>query len=151
MQTAQDTRALWNSSPTPFTMQGLTYASMHNFIVTLGFPERHPHDHDRSRDYRKLAPMADPDTLEEIAQKSSVQFAWWMDKRVIYDSDEYTELVAQAMVEKFRQNAAAREVLNALPDAALLTEEDVPRTERLPFTLGQFANALEFVRMELQK
>ncbi|HLU20259.1 MAG TPA: hypothetical protein VKZ66_09900 [Pusillimonas sp.] len=142
--TSQDWRgvALSNFLLSPFTLDGILFASIEGFIQGIKFPESDPR-----RDRAFVLHGWDAKNLGAEADRSG---AYWQGERLEYGSARHHALIERAIRARVAQNAGLAQVLLSTVGSKLVHEtgEAESPTTSLPATV--FCRILEQVRHELQ-
>lgn len=87
---------LSNFAESQFEIDGEWFSSVEGFIQAIKFPEDH-----RNRIFGSILSGVDAKKLGRHAER---KFVWWMGRKIIFGSVEHHELIARAIIAKFKQN-----------------------------------------------
>jgi len=142
--TSQDWRgvALSNFPLSPFTLDGVLFASIEGFIQGIKFPQGDPR-----RERAFVLYGWDAKSLGAEADRSG---AYWQGERLTYGSTQHHALIERAIRARVAQNAGLAQVLLSTAGFRLVhdTGEVESPTTSLPAEV--FCRILERMRQELQ-
>lgn len=141
---SQDWRgvALSNFQLSPFTLDGILFASIEGFIQGIKFPEGDPR--------RERAFVLYGWDAKNIGAEADRSAAYWQGQRLEYGSAQHHTLIGRAIRARLVQNAGLAAVLVSTVGSKLVhdTGETESPTTSLPAAV--FCRILEQVRQELQ-
>lgn len=133
--------ALSNFQLSPFSLDGILFASIEGFIQGIKFPEG-----DARREQAFVSSGWEAKNLAGEADRSG---AYWQGRKFVYGSSEHHRLIERAIRARIAQNSGLAQVLASTGDATLvhITNEPESPTTSLPAVV--FCRILNQMRDEL--
>lgn len=134
--------ALCNFLMSPFTLDGILFASIEGFIQGIKFPEGDPR-----REQAFVSSGWDAKHLGDTADRSG---AYWNGQKIAYGSNEHHQLIARAIRARIAQNSGLAQVLATTAGATIIHrtgDEPESKTTSLPAVV--FCRILTELRDEL--
>jgi predicted NAD-dependent protein-ADP-ribosyltransferase YbiA (DUF1768 family) len=137
---------LSNFADTPFTLDGVTCASVEGFIQ--GLKEQKP-DKQRRICLRNgfEAKRASSRRRNRRVRESGI--VWWQGRAVSFKSEEYYQLIERGIRAKLDQNATARQALFDTRNAELVHDTGRPESPNTSLPSERFVSILMKIRTEL--
>ena len=133
--------ALSNFQLSPFSLDGVLFASIEGFIQGIKFPEGDPR-----RERAFVSSGWDAKNLGGEADRSG---AYWQGRKLIYGSSEHHRLIERAIRARIAQNSGLAQVLASTGGATLVHNTGEPESPTTSLPAVVFCRILTQMRDEL--